>query len=80
MSSDKRFYGIYQGLVIDNQDPESRGRITVQVPQVTGQAVTDWVDVCSTDGGSISPIVGSTVWIMYIAGDPNFPVWMGVRK
>jgi hypothetical protein len=51
MSFDKRFYGIYQGLVIDNQDPEGRGRITVQVPQVTGQAVTDWVDVCGNGGG-----------------------------
>jgi len=79
MSSDKRFYGIYQGLVIDNQDPESRGRITVQVPQVTGSAVTDWVAVCS-QGGGLAPNVGDAIWIMYIAGDPNFPVWMGVRK
>jgi Type VI secretion system/phage-baseplate injector OB domain len=61
VSSDKRFYGIYQGIVIDNQDPTGRGRITVQVPQVTGQAVTDWVDVCSTDGGSVvgSPVYGA---------------------
>jgi hypothetical protein len=79
MSFDKRFYGIYQGLVVDNQDPEGRGRVTVQVPQVTGQAVTDWVDVCNT-GGVISPNPGDAVWVMYIAGDPNFPVWMGVLK
>jgi len=51
MDFDKRFYGIYQGLVIDNQDPEARGRVTVQVPQVTGQAVTDWVDVCGNGAG-----------------------------
>jgi hypothetical protein len=24
------------------------------------------------------PVLGQKVWIMYIAGDPNFPVWMGV--
>jgi hypothetical protein len=52
MSFDKRFYGIYQGLVVDNQDPDNRGRITVQVPQVTGSAVTDWVDICSTGVGT----------------------------
>jgi hypothetical protein len=61
MSFDKRFYGIYQGLVVDNQDPEGRGRVTVQVPQVTGQAVTDWVDVCNTGGGiyTSKPVYGS---------------------
>jgi hypothetical protein len=24
------------------------------------------------------PVLGQKVWVMYIAGDPNFPVWMGV--
>lgn len=80
MSFDKRFYGIYQGLVIDNQDPDSRGRITVQVPQVTGASVTDWVDVCSQNGSVPASNIGDAIWIMYIAGDPNFPVWIGVLK
>jgi hypothetical protein len=61
MSFDKRFYGIYQGIVIDNQDPEGRGRVTIQVPQVTGQAVTDWVDVCGNGGGlaTSKPVYGA---------------------
>lgn len=25
------------------------------------------------------PNVGQKVWVMFIAGDPNFPVWMGVE-
>jgi Type VI secretion system/phage-baseplate injector OB domain len=25
------------------------------------------------------PNVGQKVWIMFIAGDPNFPVWLGVE-
>jgi Type VI secretion system/phage-baseplate injector OB domain len=24
------------------------------------------------------PNVGQQVWVMFVAGDPNFPVWMGV--
>lgn len=42
MSFDKRFYGIYQGICIDNQDPEGLGRITMQIPQILGEAVTGW--------------------------------------
>jgi hypothetical protein len=25
------------------------------------------------------PDIGQKVWVMFIAGDPNFPVWMGVH-
>lgn len=50
MSFDKRFYGIYQGICIDNQDPNDLGRITMQIPQILGEAVTGWAP----------PIVGST--------------------
>ena len=53
MTFDKRFYGIYLGNVVDSNDPEKLGRIRVQVPQVTGDAITDWVDVCN-DGGGIT--------------------------
>ena len=48
-------------------------------------------DVLDTDGSEIGltaaehtyhrkvPNVGQQVWVMFIAGDPNFPVWMGVQ-
>lgn len=41
-TEDKRFYGLYLGIVIDSDDPTNRGRVKLQVPQVTGQAITDW--------------------------------------
>lgn len=25
------------------------------------------------------PYIGQKVWVMFIGGDPNFPVWMGVQ-
>lgn len=40
--SDKRFYGIYRGIVVDANDPENLNRIKVQVPQILGTAVTSW--------------------------------------
>lgn len=42
MTFDKRFYGIYQGICVDSDDPENRGRILMQVPQVLGESVTAW--------------------------------------
>jgi hypothetical protein len=55
MTFDKRFYGIYKGIVMDNVDPDSLGRVKVKVPQVTGDDVTDWADACSAGGGLMNP-------------------------
>jgi hypothetical protein len=162
---DKRFYGIYEGICTDINDPEKTSRIRLQVPQVLGTEVTEWAKPClpvsinsnhpdhlahtaaqvaallnnhtastdsqltgaSTHSHSVSisthsgnsgtlthahkttadavnklnaaygtvfndatntlehtphrlvPNIGQKVWIMFIAGDPNFPVWMGVE-
>ena len=58
---------------------------TLTHPHVT---TTDTLD---TDGSELGltaaehtyhrkiPNVGQRVWVMFIAGDPNFPVWMGVQ-
>lgn len=53
MTYDKRFYGIYEGICIDNQDPDKKGRIKLQVPQVTGLDVTEWARPI---GGGISQV------------------------
>ena len=155
--SDKRFYGLYEGICVDIDDPENLNRIRVKVPQVFGDHETDWARAClpptsnashpdhaphlaseiasvleshsatittgsassgtahthsvtlnlshTGNSGELShPHVASTddqdpnpaesehtphrsvprlsqkVWIMFIAGDPNFPVWMGVQS
>lgn len=58
MSFDKRFFGIYRGLIHDSNDPEKKGRARIQVPQVLGLAITDWVE----------PIVGNTAQVNYPYG------------
>lgn len=39
---DTNHYGHYRGIVVDNNDPEKLGRVTLLVPQVSGNNVTDW--------------------------------------
>lgn len=51
MSYDKRFYGTYQAICIDSEDPEDMGRIKMQIPQILGEAVTEWAP---SVGGNIS--------------------------
>lgn len=49
IDADRRYYGIYEGLVVDANDPEEVGRIQVKVPQLFGNNITDWVR-CSSGG------------------------------
>jgi len=116
MTYDKRFYGIYEGICTSTDDPENSYRIKLLVPQILGQAETDWAKPCLpvTDNSThlnhtdtvtssatsvatygththtvtlnsahsshnATPNVGQKVWVMFIAGDPNHPVWMGVQ-
>lgn len=163
---DKRFYGIYEAICVDNVDKTHKNRIWIKIPQVSGSETTlarpclpvtdnanhpdhvahtaakvadllvNHTDVITTssvnDGGTGSsshshtvtlnaahagnsktlthphvttvnttnlwndkfdvstttehtphrlvPNIGQKVWVMFIAGDPNFPIWMGVEQ
>jgi uncharacterized protein involved in type VI secretion and phage assembly len=69
--------GLYRATVLNNQDPEQRGRIQVLVPAITGQG-SGWAAACQPVGGGKPPPVGATVWVMFENGDPTYPVWLGV--
>jgi hypothetical protein len=71
-----RFYGIYRGVVYGVDDPLSKNRIRVQVPQLLADYPTQW---CWPVGvvGTALPEVGDGVWIQFEGGDPAFPVWSG---
>ena len=78
---DRKFFGIYPGKCVDNVDPESKYRLKLQIPQVYGNAVSNWAFPCmpvSASPSTLIPGLGRTVWVMFIGGDPNFPVWIGV--
>ncbi|OPX34351.1 MAG: hypothetical protein B1H11_11045, partial [Desulfobacteraceae bacterium 4484_190.1] len=78
-----RYYSVYRGEVVDNQDPEEQGRILVKVPSLFGDdALPDWAwpraGVAGDGHGVFAvPTVGSRVWVSFEAGDPKMPVYDG---
>ena len=81
--SKREYYGLYQGVVTNIKDPEKRGRIKVRCPEVLGGSTESaWCDplvqVAYDNGGDFCiPAVDELVWLQFIAGDPNKPVYMG---
>lgn len=81
-----RMPGVYRGIVVNNLDPAKKGQLQLNIPQVLpsengGQSypVTDWCPpACPSDVLATLhiPVVGSVVWVMFEAGDPNYPVWL----
>jgi len=81
---ERRFYGKYRGIVVDNQDPAKIGRLKLKVPSVLGSdVVTGWALPCSPYGGAADqgflfiPDVGAGVWTEFEEGDLEFPIWAG---
>ena len=83
MAEKTKYYGIYQGVVTNISDPEKRGRLKVKCPDVLGGSTESaWCDpmipVAYDNGGDFCmPAKDETVWLMFIAGDANRPVWLG---
>jgi hypothetical protein len=77
-----KYFGKYRGVVVNNVDPEQRGRLQAQVPDVLGATVSGWALPCvparlTGNKGSALPPIGASVWIEFERGNPDFPVWTG---
>ncbi|MGA9772086.1 MAG: phage baseplate assembly protein V [Blastocatellia bacterium] len=75
------YFGKYRGVVSDNSDPTSRGRLKVRVPSVLGELEL-WAMPCVPYAGKgvgfySLPEPGTGVWVEFEAGDPSYPVWTG---
>ena len=66
--------GVYTGVVVSTADPQGRGRVRLQVPQVSGTAVTGWVPPAQP-GGAV-PGVRDQVNVLYQAGDASYPAYL----
>jgi uncharacterized protein involved in type VI secretion and phage assembly len=83
----KRFYGKYRGTVIQNIDPEQRGRLQVTVTDPLTLIPSTWAEACVPLAGPTGPPMGSFflppigagVWIEFEHGDVNKPIWVGCR-
>lgn len=82
MNSEYKYYGKYRGTVINNIDPENRGRIQAIVPDVQGLIPSTFAMPCMPvagkgSGAYLLPEIGAKVWIEFEQGDPDFPIWTG---
>lgn len=79
---EEKQYGKYRGMVINNIDPEQRGRLLVQVPDVIGLGTSSWAMPCVPMAGPqmgayFVPLIGSGVWVEFEGGNPDYPIWTG---
>jgi uncharacterized protein involved in type VI secretion and phage assembly len=65
--------GIYESIAVDVSDPTGQGRIRVQAPQALGTARSNWARPAFL--GGYAPKIGSKVFIAFLGGDPNSPVY-----
>jgi hypothetical protein len=77
-----RYYGKYRGTVVNNVDPEQRGRIMAIVPDVQGLIPLSWAMPCvpiagKQQGTFMVPQIGAGVWIEFEQGDADYPIWVG---
>jgi hypothetical protein len=74
------FFGVYRGVVMDNLDPLSLGRVQISVPAV--RADTLWAMPCVPFGSATLndtglPPVGADIWVMFEGGNSDLPVVLG---
>jgi type VI secretion system secreted protein VgrG len=78
----KRKQNFSFGIVTDNQDPDSLGRIKVSLPMVANDYISKWIWVCQSyatgDAGvAVLPDLDDQVLVAFIGGDINQPVCIG---
>ena len=86
-SQARNFFGKYRGTVINNVDPLMRGRLMLEVPDVTGLVPSSWAEPCVPLAGPTGlpmgvymvPPIGAGVWVEFEMGDPSKPIWVGCR-
>lgn len=78
-----KYFGKYRGFVVDNDDPEQLGRVTLRVPSILGDTTTGWALPCLPFGGLQDqglfsvPEIGAQVWVEFEEGELSHPIWTG---
>jgi hypothetical protein len=78
-----RYYSFYDGVCVDNKDPDEQGKIRVLVPQVGGnKPLGRWAWPRPPWGGRNSgflvvPDINDPVEVVFRNGDPSYPKYSG---
>lgn len=77
-----RFYGVTVGVVTNNKDPDSLGRVKVKFPWLSDQEESHWARVLTPMAGKerglyFLPEVDDEVLVAFEHGDVNFPYVLG---
>ncbi|CAB3778764.1 hypothetical protein LMG28614_00721 [Paraburkholderia ultramafica] len=81
-STDQRYYGVYEGVVSDVNDPGHEGRIKIKMPWFDREMETDWCRLRQFFAGNghgafFVPEVGNEVLLAFIQGDMRQPIILG---
>ena len=78
------YYGTYAGTVVSNDDPENRGRLQIECPEVWGAdaGIKEWIMPRGIYAGKeigfhAIPEEKDTIWVTFRGGksDPKFAMW-----
>ncbi len=87
MSGGGPYFGKYRGTVINNIDPDMRGRLLLSVPDVLDLIPSSWAEACVPLAGPTGPPMGvymvppmgAGVWVEFEHGSADRPIWVGCR-
>lgn len=72
------YFGKYRAIVRDTSDPEKRGRIKVECPEVLGSQISNWALPCFPPNQFSIPKKDTLVWVEFEGGRIDSPIWIGV--
>jgi uncharacterized protein involved in type VI secretion and phage assembly len=80
--SESKIYGVIVGIVTNNKDPDSLGRVKVKIPRISGKDESNWARVISFMAGKergafYLPEVDDEVLVAFEYGDINIPYVIG---
>jgi len=73
-----KYYGKYSGEVTANTGVGTVGNVRVRVPAIYGPHMDVVARPCLPFAHFFVPAVGAHVWVEFEAGDPAYPIWVGV--